>query len=327
LQDLGLRVGQGLRTGCNRFFYVQRAGEPSGGLTPVTTSTAFESRIVFVPTVALRAVLHRQTELATLASHGPPTLVLDLRSWVLPEDMDTVNAALPVYERSGLTVPQEMPADLADHVRAAALASLPGTAHSTVADLSAVRTNVRPAGPNSPPRFWYMLPDFVARHAPQALVPRVNHDTPRTYANTDPKVLVDANFSTFWSDDARWSPDVLTALLNSTWCRLLMETMGAKLGGGALKLEASHLRQIPIPCLAGDALGALKTAVRSGGASSVVLVDRILLKPLLSGSPPHAQLDALAAVLRNRASCARDGRRRSVSRLHEPVAVLDRFRE
>ncbi|MCY4107649.1 MAG: N-6 DNA methylase [Chloroflexi bacterium] len=312
LEDLGLRVGQGLRTGCNRFFYVQRAGEPSGELTPVTTSTAFESRIVLVPTAALRAVLHRQTELATLASHGPPTLVLDLRAWVLPEDMDTVNAALPAYERSGLTVPQEMPAGLANHVRAAALASLPGTAHSTVADLSAVRTNVRAAGPNSPPRFWYMLPDFGARHAPEALVPRINHDTPRTYANTDPKVLVDANFSTFWSDDARWSPDVLAALLNSTWCRLLVETMGAKLGGGALKLEASHLRQIPIPSLGGDALEAMKTAVRSADASSVVLVDRLVLKPLLGRSASHAELDALAAVLRNRAARARDGRRRSV---------------
>ena len=313
LQDLRIRVGQGLRTGCNPFFYVQSGGEPSSGLSRVTTSPAFDSRILFVPAAALRAVLHRQAELAGLASHRLRTLVLDLRNWVLPEDMPTVNAALPVYDRSGLPLPQEMPVGLAEHVRSAARTCLSRTPHSAVSELSAVRTNVRAARSSSPPRFWYMLPDFVDRHAPDVLVPRVNHDTPRTYANTHPKALVDANFSTLWSDDASWSPDVLAALLNSTWCRLLMETIGVRLGGGALKLEASQLRQLPIPCLRDDEIKAMKTAVRSGGASSSVLVDRIVLKPLFGRSASPAQIDALAATLRNRTSRARGERRRYVS--------------
>jgi hypothetical protein len=68
-------------------------------------------------------------------------------------------------------------------------------------------------------------------------------------SNVEPRILIDANFSTFWAPSNNWSAPALKALLNSTWCQLVMESLGTPMGGGALKLEAAHLRKLPIPAL------------------------------------------------------------------------------
>ena len=283
--DLGIHTGQGLRTGCNRFFYVDPICELSGEAADVTTHALFDSRVVSVPTIALKPVLHRQAELA--APHSPHirTHVLDLRHWALPEDMAAVNAARATYQRTGEQTPREMPEGLAEHVRSAARTSLPGAPKGrTVSALSAVSTNVRPARANATPRFWYMLPDFAPRHVPDAFVPRVNYRLPRTYANTDPKLLIDANFSSLWSDDPRFTAEVLATLFNSAWCVALMEAGGTRLGGGALKLEASHLSKLPLPRLTGETVAQLRSVPHQRTRSSSSLVDRIVLGAILPAS-------------------------------------------
>jgi len=62
--------------------------------------------------------------------------------------------------------------------------------------------------------------------------------------------LVDANFSTIWiRPHSKWNPHALLALMNSGWSQAVIETSGAVMGGGALKVEVTHLRRFPLPDL------------------------------------------------------------------------------
>ena len=311
--DHGIRVGQGLRTGCNRFFYVQLVDQPSLEWSTVTTSAAFGKRALTVPTAALRPVLHRQAELDTAGRARTSTRLLDLRQWALPEDLSAVYAALPAYRRMSQQPPRAMPDDLAQYVRDVANSPIEPSGMPVPA-LSAVRTNVRALRGNTPPRFWYMLPDLMPRHRPTAFLPRIVHDVPRTYANTDPELLVDANFSTLWSDQPVWSPALLSTFLNSVWCRALMEATGTRLGGGALKLEASHLRQLPLPLLDRDSVVHLGAAAELRTPAKQPTIDRVVLRALLPARTTTASIDAFGEALRTREGHLRRFRRGARSR-------------
>ncbi|OBX33909.1 hypothetical protein A8U91_02952 [Halomonas elongata] len=151
------------------------------------------------------------------------------------------------------------------------------------------------------PRFWYMLPDFMPRHFPQAFVPRIIHDTPQVFANTEPAVLIDANFSTFWVEQNTWSVAGLTAFLNSSWCRAVMEAAGTPLGGGALKLEAVHLRKMPVPYLEPEALKSLNNAGQClHNHEGRRQVDQIVLRALLGDTTSETEIDAFAERLNKR---------------------------
>ena len=312
LEEAGIKVGQGLRTGCNAFFYVTACGTAGDGSVRVKASPALGDTEFAVPSDALQPVLRRQAEMQIVErGEVPPGRVLDLRAWVLPDDAPILTQACAAYTLHGADPPQVMPAALAAFVRRAATASPDGSANGIpIPELSAVRTNVRQPGRKSViPRFWYMLPDFAPRHLPAAFAPRVNQGTPWIECNTDPPLLIDANFSTFWGPDGGWSRFALKALLNSVWCRAFMEAAGTPLGGGALKLEATHLRQLPIPALAEDALAALDAAGRklTRDAEDVqAQIDRIVLQALLPGWTAEASVVELAGsmALQTSALCA-----------------------
>jgi hypothetical protein len=80
---------------------------------------------------------------------------------------------------------------------------------------------------------------------------------PSVEINDDPPVLIDANFSTVWGASQHWTRSAIHALFNSAWCRACMEAIGTPLGGGALKLEATHLRRLPLPILTPADISAL----------------------------------------------------------------------
>jgi N-6 DNA Methylase len=265
LEGAGLSIGQGLRTGCNRFFYVEALGFARDGVLLVKGAEGLGHCEFEVPASAVRPVLRKQSELPLIErGQMPAGRVLDLRNWALPEDMETVAKATATYRASGEAFPQPMPHALADFVRRAAITRLDEVTAKFAPELSAVRTNIRAHREGcATPRFWYMLPDFKPRHVPAAFVGRVNNGTPWVECNFDNPFLVDANFSTFWSLDNKWSRFALKALLNSAWCRLFMEALGTPLGGGALKLEAAHLRQLLIPALSEAAHRELDQAGRS----------------------------------------------------------------
>ena len=306
LEDSGIQVGQGLRTGCNQFFYVTVCHTAGDGLIRVAASPEFEKQEFDVPEGALLTVLRRQSEVPFIRNgQTPPGRALDLRGWVLPEDAETVAAYRGAYSATGEAVPKAMPAELAGFVRLAARSpSRRGTNAKRIPELSAVRPNARiPRDDSSTPRFWYMLPDFTPRHLPAAFVARVNHNRPWVEVNLDPPVLIDANFSSIRFTRGVWTRFGLKAMLNSVWCRTLMEALGTPLGGGALKLDASHIRRMPIPQLSEQAIRHLNRAGReltqeTSGAQ--VAIDDIVLRGVMGSEVREHELRSLSSNLEAR---------------------------
>lgn len=287
LEELGLTAGQGLRTGCNAFFYVTATDRMVDGQVVVETSALFDHRKVPVPASVLKPVLRRQSELSAFA-HGERLngRVLDLRGWALPEDIENGNArrAADLFGQKALKI---MPDALADFVRLAARTRHGDTpAAALVPELSAVRTNVRAGADGVRDRFWYTLPDFAPRHTPAAFVPRIIQEAPWVEANGETPVLVDANFSTLWAVSEGWSGAAIKALLNSAWCRASMEAIGTPMGGGALKLEAAHLRRMLVPPPAPDAperLHRLGKGLNGAADPKLRPIDAIVLERLCAG--------------------------------------------
>jgi hypothetical protein len=296
LERIGVHVGQGLRTGCNHFFYLD-ALEEEGSVVRVRTSAAFGGHELVIPHDAVRPVVRKQADLPDVERGFPPRgRVLDLRHWCLPEDCELVGQATPTYRKLGEAPPAIMTDDLAKYVREASRTAPSGKGGKLTAELSAVRTNVRlHRSGAATPRFWYMLPDFMPRHLPLAFVPRVIDGAPWVERNLHSTVLVDANFSTFWASKPGWTGYAIKALLNSTWCRLLMEAIGTPMGGGALKLEATHLRFLPVPFFTDEAHRILdelgrRLVKRDGNASDV---DEVVAAAL---SHQDRRVDLLSAM-------------------------------
>ena len=315
LPEAGIRAGQGLRTGCNRFYYVIAQASATSSVT-VEASALFSHRRFAVPPNAIRPVLRRQSEIGAMTNGSAPCgRVLDLHGWVLPEDSGRVISAAAAYAAQGATPPQTMPDELADYVRTAADARLDGAAGSKrIPDLSAVKTNARhPRNGQDTPQFWYMLPRFMPRHTPAAFVPRVNHKVPLAEANGNPAILIDANFSAIWAPKGHWPRFALKALLNSAWCQALMEALGTPMGGGALKLEAAHLRHLQIPHLQTSAVRRLEQVGRRTGRYPPDVqraIDGIVVGALLNQSPTGKSVSLMAQALSERAQELSMARRR-----------------
>jgi hypothetical protein len=294
LQNLGIKVSQGLRTGCNDFFYVDLIESIDERWAQVRLSALFGRRCIEVPTDALVPVLRRQSELKIYAESIPlPGRLLNLSKYALPEDHPAVEEAKAVYDRLGLPMPTVMPEQLTAHVRIASESRTGGTTGTLIPHLSAVRTNVRQAvqGPKpKPPRFWYMLPDLARRHLPDAFVPRINQRTPSALANQNDPVVVDANFSTAWSESGGWMPSAISALLCSSWVRACMEAIGTPMGGGALKLEATHLKRLPVPKLTDQAIRQLASLWSS---DPIAAADTIVTRAVLGGRAGMPSLSQL----------------------------------
>lgn len=294
LQDIGIKVSQGLRTGCNDFFYVDFIEAIEAERARVRLSELFGRRCIEVPADALVPVLRRQAELDAFADGLPLRgRLLNLSGYVLPENRPVVDEAKAIYKRLGLALPTIMPEQLAEHVRFASESQTGGTKGILIPELSAVRTNTRRAVQGrrpKPPRFWYMLPDLARRHVPDAFVPRINQRTPVAMANRSVPVVVDANFSTVWSDSGEWTPSVISALLRSSWVRACMEAIGTPMGGGALKLEATHLKRLPVPKLTDQETGQL---VSLESSAPVTAFDSIITKAVLGGRASTASMSRM----------------------------------
>jgi len=120
-------------------------------------------------------------------------------------------------------------------------------------ELSAVITNEKKIGDEFE-RFWCMLPPLKQRHVPNLCISRVCSESPETmFINQvlGKEIIVDANFITFWNPN-HYDQIIAFALLNSTWAKLFLEVIGTAMGGGALKVEASHVRKIVFPRIDDD---------------------------------------------------------------------------
>ena len=100
-------------------------------------------------------------------------------------------------------------------------------------------------------RFWYMLPQFAPRHFPNLCITRVGStaaDCVYIPQSEENPIAVDANFVTLWGGSEE-TIKICLALLNSTWSKCYLELLCTVMGGGALKIEASHVRQLLFPKL------------------------------------------------------------------------------
>jgi len=306
LPKAGIEVGQGLRTGCNGFFYVEMVEKIDERTARVRLSDVLGGDIEAIPMDALKPVLRCQAEIDAFSTGSQlPSYVLDLRNYVLRQHWSDLQEHLHLYKDRGVSPPKIMPEVLANIVKRAAKTKY-GSSGRYIPDLSAVRTNSRDKAARSNgglPRFWYMLPDFMPRHIPDAFVPRINQNSPRALRNRVPPIVIDANFSTLWAGDKTWTPGTIVTMMNSAWVRACMEAIGTPMGGGALKLEAAHLRRLPMPKLSATELQRISEIAEHGYPALSVQkqneVDSIIVKAILRGDCNDKQASHIISGLRS----------------------------
>jgi hypothetical protein len=261
LSSIGVNVSQGLRTGANFFFYLN-AERLSADQFLVYPSEDFLQEPFLLKTKYVREVVRKQSDLDegySLSNFKAKGIALALQRFVTKDDFEF----LFKIDKTFAEVYDVMEAPLDNYVTAAKSHKLPKKFKADyIFNLSAVQPNIREWStdrPNEAPRFWYMLPQFSRRHAADLFIPRINSSSTITRLNPGGLFLIDANFSTLWIDkDSSWYDDYsLLSLLNSTWCVVTMEECGTVMGGGALKLEATHLKKMPIPELSKDVVAKL----------------------------------------------------------------------
>ncbi len=240
LEDLGWSIGQGLRTGANDFFYATFVSESEQGVMLQTNDWC--GRQITVDGCNIRNCLKRRSDIdgITVNHDDLHNRIFYIQEQVRPEDYGSIPDKL--LSRYGL-----LGRDLSDYVTLGGKYVSPKHG-KPFRELSAVRTNEKKTE-DGMERFWYMLPELKERHTPDLCIPRVCGGKVETlFVNQKPaqKIVVDANFTTLWNPDVN-SHMIALALLNSTWTETFFELTGTLLGGGALKIEASHVRKLLFP--------------------------------------------------------------------------------
>lgn len=134
--------------------------------------------------------------------------------------------------------------------------------------------------------------------------------------NRKPPVLIDANFSTLWANDKPWTPESIVGVLNSAWARACMEAIGTPMGGGALKLEATHLRRLPVPKLSSSEFERISEIARNGpkephlSAEGLNGIDIIIVKGILGGRHDVGRIGHLISELHRLTDRFRQARQR-----------------
>lgn len=299
VESYGWRVGQGLRTGANDFFYLT---EIDGQMRP---ATRWGVGSLDVPLECLEVAVRRQSdlgdELDVVTTRSLSARVLCLGGWVTRADAELAG-------RLGANI---LPPGASDWISRVATTPLADTDPAkSFPDLAAVATNSKRDRSGQRVGLWYQLPPMAPRHRPALFVPRVCGGRPFAYANTA-GVLVDANFATLWPKSTDALPvETLFALLNSTWAWVNAEVSSTVLGGGALKIEATDLRRLPIPALDAAAIERLKVL----GSKLRTRTDEVVLdqidQEVAAAVAGKSASENVAEALRATAVAAREGRSR-----------------
>ncbi len=343
LDESAICVGQGLRTGCNDFFYVEIVEDSAQGRDIlIRTSALFGHQEFRVPRSVLKPVVRRQAEFDSqqVSLRAIMGRALDLQSYLLPEDFKRyADAGKNRKPNSYRFYP--MPEALAEYVRLASGTYLErGHRRTLIPELSAVKPNG--SGPNDRSvhlngsaekfaRCWYMLPSFTQRHFAPVFIPRIVHESPLPVLNTNPSALIDANFSTLWPADKSTSGELIFALFNSTWTELCMEALGTPLGGGALKLEATQIRRIPLPVLTSAQKSQLVSSASEliqsppRNASAVLQrIDKIVISALIGGNIKGDRSADVSRMLSELSGLLR--RKRRITKQSQPHNEVENIR-
>ena len=235
LADIGIECGQGLRTGANDFFYVTI--EKDAGDTYTIRSKAWDQG-------GKEYSFYKEDILLTLQNRG------EIDGLVVCPDKLVTGVLYPQGNISG---------HLKDYItRAEKYRDGKGRRFQ---EFSAVKPNEKTDGKRII-REWFRLPKMSDRHLPNLCMTRVSANmTECLYVQQSAKtpIAIDANMVTLWSKEER-AIYIAFALLNSTWSKLSLELICTVLGGGALKIEASHIKKLLFPKLPKEKLDVLEKA-------------------------------------------------------------------
>lgn len=255
LNELGWNVHQGLRTGCNEIFYVKKVGKGKYS-SIITTNKQKVERILSIPDSFLIPSIRKFSKNSILNQNSKNTqfFVLNFSNTIRSIDKLTFDNYPSEWKKAWkYDQIQLIPKNLADFLAVTEIMPYESAkSGKMVKELSAVKSNIYIPSKNSriipnQPKFWYQIP-FQKRHFGEIITPRVSSGVvPSILITQKEKLAIDANFLTYISEKPIIEKEILWLWLNSNTFRIICEINGVKLGGGALKLEASLLSQIPIP--------------------------------------------------------------------------------
>lgn len=258
-EEVGWKVHQGLRTGCNEVFYVYKDQDNENKYTCTLTKDGEKQEITLeIPKKFLLPAIQK------LSSNAPLKLnkkyinayLLDLRGAILPEDREKIIEKYPskwldAWNFEDLDL---IPENLSKHLsQCGEMTYEKSRKKSKVKELSAVKPNIRKPKLKEqekipdPPRFWYQLP-LSSRHFGKVIIPRVNDGPLRSHLiENEESIITDANYVTLIPESELISTKELWTWINSNTFRLICELNGITMGGGALKVETTLVSKIPIP--------------------------------------------------------------------------------
>ncbi len=252
IEEMGWKVGQGLRTGANEFFYATvLESDEQNGLIKIQTRT-WNNKEIVTSTDNIRMAIQNRNEVPGLCvrSSNLKKCILYLTEAVAPGDKDKLSPEAIAQYRI-------LDSDIEAYIRCGEEYLIPKK-QKKYCELSAVKPNEK-RNKDGYLRFWYMLPKLQKRHEPELCISRLcGKSVECLYVHNDNpnNIVVDANFITLWNLN-KTSNMCMFALLNSTWFKCYMELIGTRMGGGALKIEASHIKQVLFPKLTTNILDEL----------------------------------------------------------------------
>lgn len=278
LEECGWCLGQGMRTGANEFFYATIILE--SGEKKLVQTEQWHGKKILVDSVNVRRTLKNRREVKHLCVdfNDLNKCIFYIQEQVRKEDLNRIsNSVIDNYD--------VMDVELDDYISDAENYISPSR-KKFFRELSAVKTNEKKDSEGYV-RFWYMLPPLKERHIPNLCVPRICGNSAEALyirQSVENEIVVDANFITLWNSD--FSAQMRAyALLNSTWAKCYLEVIGTTMGGGALKIEASHMRKLLFPKISQEKKLELETAgnmlLIEGKMSSGLQerIDAIIISP------------------------------------------------
>ena len=242
IEDRGWSVGQGLRTGANEFFYVDILGRDNEMVDVQTRD--WDKQLLHINEANLKYALQNRGEISGLvvSKKEISKAVIYVENHACRKD---VNKLADGTGDNWELLDQDLDAYICRAEK-----YVHPKSEKRFMDLSAVKPNVKKKD-DGYYSFWYMMPKLQQRHTPDLCISRLSGKSPDClyiYNDHDDRIVVDANFITLFNKDEN-NTLLLFALLNSLWSKCYLECIGNRMGGGALKIEASHLKKVFFPVL------------------------------------------------------------------------------
>lgn len=272
LKDIGITCGQGLRTGANDFFYLNIVSEDPINYTVHSKSwcTSPQSFIISKEYL-IRVVTNRSTVDGLVIS-------LDkLKTGVLYTTDAICASDVYICSPSVIKKYKLLPNPVSEYISSAE--KYRNKRGLRFKDNSAVAPNEK-KNDSGYLRFWYMLPPLKERHIPNLCITRIHSSCVECIfvpQSDTASVVVDANFSTLWGSSEK-NIKIAMAILNSSWSKCYLELISTVMGGGALKVEASHIKKLLFPPLSQtqmDMLADCASKIIQAGHMTAALQDQI----------------------------------------------------